>query len=70
MNFDFGGDAGGTEVSMMILDHFIYTQNTTALERSVPFEGICARTHVQTADDSPFESLSILLLGSIVDSQM
>jgi hypothetical protein len=36
MNFDFGGDAGGPEVSMMILDHYDYTGNHTALVRFFP----------------------------------
>jgi hypothetical protein len=31
-----GGNAGGTEVSMMILDHWLYTQNKTALVRYFP----------------------------------
>ena len=30
------GNAGGTEVSMMILDHWLYTQNKTALVRYFP----------------------------------
>jgi hypothetical protein len=36
MNYDFGGDAGGPEVSMMILDHFEYTRNASALRRYFP----------------------------------
>lgn len=36
MNFDFGGDAGGPEVSMMILDHYEYTGNRTALAQFFP----------------------------------
>jgi hypothetical protein len=36
MRYDFGGDAGGTEVSMLILDHYEYSQNRTALHRYFP----------------------------------
>jgi len=36
MNYDFGGDAGGPEVSMMILDHFECTRNASALRRYFP----------------------------------
>ena len=41
IHYDFGGNAGGTEVAMMILDHWLYTQNQTALRRFFP---IVART--------------------------
>ena len=36
IHYDYGGNAGGTGVSMMILDHFLYTQNTTVLQRYFP----------------------------------
>jgi hypothetical protein len=36
IHFDYGGNAGGTEVSMMIVDHFLYTQNATTLKRYFP----------------------------------
>jgi hypothetical protein len=36
IHYDYGGNAGGTEVSMMILDHWLYTQNKSALVRYFP----------------------------------
>jgi len=36
IHYDYGGNAGGTEVSLMILDHWLYTQNMTALVRYFP----------------------------------
>ena len=36
IHYDYGGNAGGTEVSMMILDHYLYTGDVTALERYFP----------------------------------
>ena len=34
------GNAGGTEVAMMILDHYLYTQNASALQRYFPIVGL------------------------------
>jgi hypothetical protein len=36
IHYDYGGNAGGPEVSLMILDHYLYTQNLTALQRYFP----------------------------------
>jgi hypothetical protein len=36
LRYDFGGDAGLPEVSMMVLDHFLYAQNTSTLMRYLP----------------------------------
>ena len=36
IHYDYGGNSGGTEVSLMILDHWLYTQNMTALQRFFP----------------------------------
>ena len=33
IHYDYGGNAGGTEVSMMILDHYLYTQDEEVLKR-------------------------------------
>ena len=42
IHYDYGGNAGGTEVAMMILDHWLYTQNRTALGVSTPQYGLCS----------------------------
>ena len=36
LHYDFGGDAGGPEVSLMALDHFMYTGNESAWKRYSP----------------------------------
>ena len=36
IHYDYGGNAGGTEVSMMILDHFLYSQSKAALNKYFP----------------------------------
>ena len=36
IHYDYGGNAGGPEVSLMILDHYLYTQNASALARYFP----------------------------------
>ena len=36
MRYDYGGNAGGTEVSLMILDSFLWSQNATDLTRYWP----------------------------------
>eukprot|EP01001_Neometanema_parovale_P007003 NODE_332_length_2657_cov_50.772691_g312_i0.p1 GENE.NODE_332_length_2657_cov_50.772691_g312_i0~~NODE_332_length_2657_cov_50.772691_g312_i0.p1 ORF type:complete len:832 (-),score=157.15 NODE_332_length_2657_cov_50.772691_g312_i0:160-2604(-) len=36
IHYDRGGNAGGTEVSLMILDHYLYTQDAGALKRYMP----------------------------------
>jgi hypothetical protein len=36
IHYDYGGNAGGTEVSLMILDHYAYTQDIEALQQYVP----------------------------------
>eukprot|EP00475_Leptophrys_vorax_P009811 TRINITY_DN164_c0_g3_i1.p1 TRINITY_DN164_c0_g3~~TRINITY_DN164_c0_g3_i1.p1 ORF type:complete len:772 (-),score=187.26 TRINITY_DN164_c0_g3_i1:117-2207(-) len=34
--FDYAGNAGGPEVAMMLLDHFMYTQDEATLKRYLP----------------------------------
>ena len=36
IHYDYGGNAGGTEVSMMVLNHWLYTRNATVLVRYFP----------------------------------
>ena len=36
MRYDYGGNGGGTEVSLMILDAFLWSQNATDLQRYWP----------------------------------
>ena len=36
IHYDYGGNAGGTEVALMILDHYEYTQDLAALQRYWP----------------------------------
>jgi len=36
IHYDYGGNGGGTEVSLMVLDHFLYTGDMRVLQRYMP----------------------------------
>lgn len=56
VHLDYGGNAGGTEVSLMILDAYLYTQNATLLKTYLPIVSLTVdffrqHYHNRTADN-------------------